>query len=565
MCGASGVSWRTAGHNMNRMLWSWLTAGFIQAGLVAIGILLRGIHYIENRSFWQDELCLALSIVNRSFLETFQNFILFPDFAQAPLLFQLISKTFVSILGNTEMALRFFPFITGITAIFLARRFFNRILTPAAATLALAIFALGEPLVYFSAELKPYGVDVFAALLVYEMFFYLRDSWTRRSFALFVVGGALVIWLSNAMLFILAGAGFVFGLDHVRRQEWGKVKQLAFAYGIWIVSFFILYKTSLGAMLNPDLVKNWRLAGGFSPDPVLTWGWCLWVGKAFLSMFRSPLGLGWPLLMAAFFIAGCRLFWRRDRLILWLLTAPLILTLGAGAFDKYPFFERLVLFLLPGVLVIFAEGVCAAAFAGIWQGRVWGAVIVMAAVLWYPVSVAAWQSVHPRGNEDNRAAMQFLTDNYRTGDIVAISPQAQYPFWYYSQRMGLTQRLPMHPAGMTGEQVTPVIQLFPNIVAEAGQEMLALRQTVSVYDAAGYYRSFRLAGRSSTPLFIPAASPALLKGMGRVWVFLSHHNDARYPLFVDQVFARAGERLAYFERPGVSVALYDIPAADRKK
>ncbi len=565
MCAASSVSSSTAGHDMNRPVFSWLTVRSFQIGLIALGLVLRCIHYVENRSFWQDELCLALSIVNRSFTEIFHNTLLFPDFAQAPLLFQFMVKIFAGVFGNNEMALRFFPFVTGVAALFLARRFFNRLLAPIPATLALGLFALAEPLVYFSAELKPYGVDVFAALLVYEMFFALKERWTLRHLAVFMAGGALVIWLSNAMLFILAGAGLVFGLDHLKRQEWSKVRQLAMAYGLWLVSFLILYKVSLSGMLNHDLVRNWRLAGGFSPEPAFSLGWLVWIAKAFLDMFRSPLGLGWTGLMAVFFFCGCWFIYRRDRLLLWLLMAPLLLVLSAGAFDKYPFFERLVLFLVPAVLVILAEGVCGVAFSRVWQGRAWGSWIVIAAVLWYPVSAAAWQAVHPRGHEDNRAAMQYLTDHYRPGDMVAISPQAQYPFWYYSQRMGLTSRLPMHPAGASGERVTPVIQLFPDIVPESGQEMLALRQTLSVYDAAGYYRSFRLAGRSSAPLFVPAASPAILKGMGRVWVFLSHHNNARYPLFVDQVFSRAGERLDYFERPGVCVGLYDVPLADKKK
>ena len=109
---------------------------------------------------------------------------------------------------------------------------------------------------------------------------------------------------------------------------------------------------------------------------------------------------------------------------------------------------------------------------------------------------------------------------------------------------------------------SPVIQLFPNVVSQDGQEFLALRRTLSVYDDKGYYRRFMLMGRASEAMFIPAGSPQLLKGMGRTWVFLSHHNDLKYPEFVDGVFSRAGARLDHFERPGVSVSLYDIPGGN---
>ncbi len=564
MCAAWRVFWHTAGHDMNSLVWRWLTAGYVQAGLVSLGILLRTIHYLENRSFWQDEICLALSIVNRSFTAIVHNVLLFPDFAQAPLLFQLVEKSAVVVLGNTEMALRLFPFLAGVAALFLARRFFNRLLGPAAATLALALFVLAEPLVYFAAELKPYGIDVFAVFLVYEMFFALKDRWTPGRLVIFMAGGAVVIWLSNAMLFILGGAGLVLGLDQLRRREWHRCLGLGIAYGVWLISFLLLYKLSLSGMLNPELLKNWRLAGGFSPDPLWTWGWLVWMGKACLALFRVPLGLAWPYLMAVFFAAGCWSFFRRDRFLLWLLTVPLGLALLAGVLDKYPFFERLVIFLVPGMLVLLAAGMQAAASAVTGRGQAWAAGVIIAAVFWFPVSAAAWHAVHPRGNEDNRAAMRYMADHYRPGDLVALSSQAQYPFWYYGERFGLNSRLVTSPVGTSGERATLVIQLFPNMVTQAGRNMLALRQTLSIYDARGFYRSFRLAARSSTPMFVPADAPAALQGMGRVWVFLSHHNDAHFPGFVNQVFARAGERLEYLERPGVCVALYNIPPDDRK-
>ena len=550
---------------MNLFTLPWLTTRYVQAGLILLGIILRAIHYLENRSFWQDEICLALSIANRSFTEICHNVLLFPDFAQAPLLFQLIEKSAVVVLGNTEMALRLFPFLAGVAALFLARRFFNRHLDPAGATLALGLFVLAEPLVYFAAELKPYGVDIFAAFLVYEMFFALRERWTPGRLVMFISGGAVVIWLSNAMLFVLGGAGLVFGVDQLRRREWHKCLALALAYGVWLISFLLLYKMSLSGMLNPELLKNWRLAGGFSADPAWTWGWLAWIGKACLALFRVPLGLAWPYLMAVCVAAGCRAFFYRDRFILWLLTAPLGLALLAGLLEKYPFFERLVIFLVPGMLVLLAAGMRSLALIA--RGPVpqaWVAGVILAAVFWYPVSAAAWHAVHPRGNEDNRAAMRYMADHYRPGDLVALSSQAQYPFWYYGERFGLNSRLVTSPVGASGERATLVIQLFPNIVPQAGRNMLALRQTLSIYDARGFYRSFRLAARSSAPMFVPADAPTVLQGMGRVWVFLSHHNDPRYPGFVDNVFTRAGERLAYLERPGVCLALYNIPPADRK-
>jgi hypothetical protein len=273
-------------------------------------------------------------------------------------------------------------------------------------------------------------------------------------------------------------------------------------------------------------------------------------------MFRSPLGLGWTYFAALFFGVGCYVLYRRDKWFLAFLTLPFVITLFAGAFEKYPFFERMVLFLVPSLLVVLASGVGAVAHrAAVY--RPWLAWIVVAAVLAYPAGVAAQYIVKLRGNEQNREAMAYLTAHYQPGDMIAISPQAQYPFWYYGKRLGLNARMPLHDMG-EGLFGASVIQLFPDVFVQDGQEMLALRRTISVYDAKGYYRKFMLMGRGSDVMFIPSGSPQLLKGMGRVWVFLSHHNKPEYPHFVDDVFSRAGQRLDRFDGPGVTVSLYNI-------
>lgn len=538
--------------------WSaFWTGSVIQCVLVVIGIALRLRHYLEDRSFWQDEICLALSIVNRSAQEIWQHILLFPDFAQAPLFFQIIEKAVVAVLGNSEMSLRFFPLIASILTVFWARRFFQRFLDPVAATIALAAFAVIEPLVYFAAELKPYGVDVLAAFMVYEMFFYLKRTWSLRAFILFAAGGMLVIWLSNAMLFILAGCGAVLFFENLSAREWRRAAILAVSYLAWALSLALLYHVSLGRMLNPDLIKNWRLTGGFAPEPLWTLGGIGWLVRVFVDMFRSPLGFGWPYLMACFFGAGCYGLWQKNRGQLVFLAVPLVLTVLAASCEKYPFYERMVLFLVPALLVIWAAGVRDMAskvsrFGG------WLAAGIVIVALVFPAIVAIGNAVQPRGKEENRQAMDFLARQYQPGDLIAISPQAQYPFWYYGQRTGLNKKIALHPMSGTGLSAAPVIQIFPNVIKENGAATLVLRNVANLYDADGYYRKFLLMGRNSDVIRVPEMAPEALKGMGRVWVFLSHHNDPQYPSFVDRVFSRAGVKLMGFERPGVVVLLYNI-------
>jgi hypothetical protein len=97
------------------------------------------------------------------------------------------------------------------------------------------------------------------------------------------------------------------------------------------------------------------------------------------------------------------------------------------------------------------------------------------------------------------------------------------------------------------------------VVFQDGKDMLALRRTLSVYDKDGYYRKFLLMGKGSDVIYVPAQTPGLLKGMGRVWVFLSHHNSPGYPGFVEGVFSGAGKQMEKFDRPGIALFLYSLP------
>lgn len=553
----SGLSLVIIWGYMNILRMSLWTGSVCQTGLILVGVALRLRHYFGNRSFWQDEICLALSIVNRSFTEIWHHVLLFPDFAQAPLFFQLVAKACVGALGDSELSLRLFPVAASIASLFLARRFFKRALDPFPATMALALFAIIEPLVYFAAELKSYGLDVLAALIVYEMFWWLKKEWTLKRLTLFAAVGAVIIWFSYAMLFVLAGCGLVEGIRQLRQRNVKKIIILAGCYLFWLLSFILLYQLSLSRMLNPDLLKNWSLTGGFSPDPIWTLGGLAWAGRAFLDMFRFPLGLGWTYPAALFFSIGCYGLYRRDREFLAFLVLPFLAALLAGALGKYPFFERMILFLVPSLLVVVSSGVRDVALK-LGAYRAWMPAVLVAAVFLYPAAVAGQYVVKPRGHEQNREAMAYLTAHYKPGDLIAVSPQAQYPLWYYGHRFGLNARLPLHAIG-EGLFASPVLQLFPDAVDQEGHKLLALRKTLSVYDSHGYYRKFMLMGKGSDVVLVPADSPGVLKGMGRVWVFLAHHNNPGYPSFVDAVFSKAGKKLDHFDGPGVMVALYNIP------
>ena len=124
--------------------------------VICFGIILHLRQFLFNRSLWYDEAALAINIVNRSFsgllkpLEPFQ---------VAPTGFLMIERLMVQLFGNSEYVLRLFPLIGGIASIFLFYKITKSYLEPKIALIALILFSISDRLIYFSSEVKRYGVE----------------------------------------------------------------------------------------------------------------------------------------------------------------------------------------------------------------------------------------------------------------------------------------------------------------------------------------------------------------------------------------------------------------------
>ena len=73
--------------------------------------------------------------------------------------------------------------------------------------------------------------------------------------------------------------------------------------------------------------------------------------------FETPLGARLSALPAiGLFIAGCLASWRREKALFGMLALPILFVLVASCLRLYPFHGRLVLFLVPSLLLLIAEG-----------------------------------------------------------------------------------------------------------------------------------------------------------------------------------------------------------------
>ena len=197
--------------------------------IIGIGIILRLVRYLYNPALWFDESDAALDIIIRPFSDLINPS---PDWSSKyPYGFLIIEKVATQIFGNSEYALRLFPFISGIASVFLFYKVAEHYLRPKALLIALGLFAISDTLIYYSSELKPYSSDLNFTLLLIICSIYIQSRKLNlvRS-ALFGGLGAVMPWFSYPSAFVLAGVGLSFAVFSINRKDWLRLWRLLAIY-----------------------------------------------------------------------------------------------------------------------------------------------------------------------------------------------------------------------------------------------------------------------------------------------------------------------------------------------
>lgn len=400
---------------------------------VLLGALVRLIQYLSNRSLWEDEVNLVLNIIDRSYLELLKPL----DYNQAaPPGFLFIEKFAVQLFGDNEYALRLFPFIAGMISLVAFYQLANRYTSKIAAPIAIALFACLPHTLYYATEVKQYSSDVMVALLLCFWLIPLRHQRLNpKQLLLFGGLGALFIWLSHPTVFVLAGIQASYFLIASNKQRWKLLANRLPMYLAWLLSFAGLYFITIrGTLENDTLTSSW---GERYPNSLFD---IFWLFDAFGRFFYNPLGfLGITDGIAIFaFIVGCIAFYRRNRVLLLTITAPMIATILAAYLEQYPFRERLVLFLAPIAILIIAEGI---AFLFTQTGRrhkpaLILAVFVFSALVALPVLRASLLIVRPTQVEEIKPVIAYVRSHQQPDDRLYVYAAGKNQFQYYAPKFG---------------------------------------------------------------------------------------------------------------------------------
>jgi hypothetical protein len=332
--------------------------------LLLLGAALRLWQYAGNASLWGDEIALAQNILERPFVELLTAPLAYTQ--SAPKGFLLVEKAAVALFGPSEYALRLFPLLCSLAALILFRRVAGGVMTGFAVPVAVALFTAATPLVFFAAQVKQYSTDVFAAVfllwLALDLEGFANPSWLRVLWAAFA--GAVAAWFSDAAIFVLGGLVVFFVARAARRASSNDAswRRLAVPPALWSVSALAAVADEFATMSADTRAYMQRFwSRGMLPVVPLRGVEALWPLRGLKNMFGSagPAALAYPasLFYLALAVLGVALLWRRRRAVALFVVLPILLTIAAAAAREYPFRDRLILFLTPGLLLAVAESI----------------------------------------------------------------------------------------------------------------------------------------------------------------------------------------------------------------
>jgi hypothetical protein len=397
------------------------------------------------------------------------------------------------------------------------------------------LFAINEPLVYYATEVKPYSSDVALAAVLTLLYLRFEDGDVgdpRRLLAL-GVGGAVAVWFSFPVVFVLAGIGLAIVVSTGRARD---LRGRAFGGllgAVWFASFAASYNLSsrsittvsqayFGGIGKSGFLERLYHAAHLSWASVVDPGGFPHVTN-WLAAPVIAVGIGWML--------------RRVKPSL----CALLLIPGFGAFvaaalDRYPPGGRFWLFLVPLGFVVFGYGVTTLV-------RVFPRPLLVAVPLVLLLSVATGlrateNALDPPRSEDVKPLLHDLALSWRAGDALYVYPKSQYALRYYAE---------CHSCDVHGPFPWPVI---PARGARAGDRALQSDPgTIVIGDGGGFVSDL-----------------SSLAGRPRVWLLFSsvipYHgrDDEKIAL---QTLDRLGRRLTTVRTENASLYLYDLARGAR--
>ena len=428
------------------------------------------------RPLWLDEEMIALNLRERGLLGLVGR--LSPEMV-APYGWLVVERLALVAFGTGEQVLRFFPMLFGLATIATALWIGGRWLNAAGASILVLLCSFGQWITYFDVELKHYSADACLALLLPALAAGAielgadtdvgpgSDAGPTRVGPPYACRYPYLYWwivaavgqlFANGALFVTPACAVVIVTIAIRRGGPRAALRAAVPGIVWLAAFAVNYMVTLRHAQGSEFLQGyWTFA--FPPESAGTFGTVRWIGERLLPFAEKPGGAGFGVLFWIASIGGFAVASGSQRLLaLTCATVPLSAFVLA-AVRVVPFFERLVLWVVPALYVGIAllgdrsvaalRSVGAIRSAGVIRLKPdptdaasgFGTPIQIVALL---IVVAVCGDITYHGLDDlrarpknanhqldDRAAVRWLAAQQRPGDVWMTTRLALPALWWY--------------------------------------------------------------------------------------------------------------------------------------
>lgn len=396
----------------------------ILALIIFAGVIIRIKFFLINPSLWNDESAIAWNVLNKSYIDLLQPL----RFVQvAPPAFLILVKLVINILhaqNNVwfcDLIMRVIPLIIGLIApivfYFLGSKLLNYKL---AKTSALLFFTLNPILINYSLELKPYISDVLFTVCILLIFLNI-DLNNDKTKKLFFTGILLSIipWFSFTSAIVLF-AGFTVMSFYREKPKNFLVLSFPALFSIiiylrtFIMNNYLANKDGMFAYWGNNFVEKnlsnltslniHNMQYFFNDIPYLSYS-----------------------IITLLSIIGFILFIKDKKyrfLAIFIIT--IATTVILSTFKIYPYYERLVLFIIPFIILFTAKTFDI-------KNRILSSIIFVLITIPFMLLSFNLLKLNEISKQDYaRQMMIIISDNINPQDTIVIGSESNIDFVYYN-------------------------------------------------------------------------------------------------------------------------------------
>lgn len=426
---------RVSPKDKNPFLKNYRLENFLAGIIMISAAVLSLIQIISNRSLWLDEAMLAISIVSRNNLELLKPL----ELSQvAPILYLQIERVFFMIFPDTDYGLRIQPLI----AFFISMYFLFKILKQLPISiygviLGISLFAFNYSFIYYSSEVKQYMTDVLSITAM--LYFYFKDyRYEKDKYIALSIAGVIIIFLSNVSPIILFSFGAALLYDYYKNKNIS-FRYIATVFLIWLITYSIYYISFIkGHPAREIMLFFWTMADGFLPANPLSKEFYVFLftkGNLILISLIS-FGSAGEIVLLTLIITGIIYLYKIGKSDILILTiTPLLLHLTLSGLKLYPFEGRLILYTIPGIIILCSAGL--SIITDIFTSHIKNKKISYPVIIIPVILLISFFSMSSRGfpikNEEIKNSINFVDQNISEQENIYVYWAANSAFKYYNE------------------------------------------------------------------------------------------------------------------------------------